>query len=68
MLFLLSGASGNTSMSSILTLATELLTWVITSMTSLLTFITGNGVILVFFIMTIVGFAIGVLMRIWHSV
>ncbi len=62
------GGGSNNSMSSILSLATELLTWLITSMTSLLTFISSNPIILVFFIMTIAGFGISVLMRIWHSV
>lgn len=67
---LLSGggsSSGNTSMSSILALASELMTWVITQMTAILSFITANPLILTFFIMTIVGFVVGFLMRIWHS-
>ena len=63
-----SGSSGNTSMSNVLSMASELMTWVITQMTAILTFITGNTLILVFFIMTICGFAIGFLMRIWRSV
>ena len=62
------GASGNTSMSNILSMASELMTWVITQMAAILTFVTSNTLILVFFIMTICGFAVGFLMRIWRSV
>lgn len=57
-----------TTMSSILETATEVLTWMITSMTSLMTFITNNPVILVMFMVFLVGAAIGMLMRIWKSV
>nr|WP_296483264.1 hypothetical protein [uncultured Acetatifactor sp.] len=60
--------SGNTSMSNVLSMASELMSWVITQMAAILTFITGNTLILVFFIMTICGFAVGFLMRIWRSV
>lgn len=64
----LSGAGGgNNTLSSILSAATEFVTWVITTMTSYLTFVTSNPVILVFFIITIAGAGIGFLMRIWHS-
>lgn len=64
------GSSGGSapSMSNILSLATELMTWLITQMTAILTFITSNPVILVMFIMAICGFAVGLLMRIWRSV
>lgn len=60
--------SGGQSLQDILSMATELLQWVITSMGSILTFITQNPVILIFLIITIVGFAVGFLMRIWHGV
>lgn len=60
--------TGGQSLQDILSMATELLTWVITSMGSILTFITQNPVILIFLIITIVGFAVGFLMRIWHGV
>lgn len=59
---------GGQSLQDVLAMATELLTWVITSMGSILTFITQNPVILIFLIITIVGFAVGFLMRIWHGV
>lgn len=61
-------AEGGQTLQDILAMATELLTWVITSMGSILTFITQNPVILIFLIITIVGFAVGFLMRIWHGV
>lgn len=62
-------ASGGSSpsMSSILALATELMTWVITQMGAVLTFITSNPVILMMFIIMLVGFVVGMLMRIWGS-
>lgn len=56
------------SLTDILSMATELLSWVITSMTSIITFIGSNPLILIFMIITIVGFAVGMLMRIWHGV
>ena len=61
-------AEGSMSLQDILAMATELLTWVISSMGSILTFVTHNPLILIFLIMTIVGFAVGFLMRIWHGV
>lgn len=61
------GGNANSSLSAILSVATEFVTWVIATMTSYLTFVTSNSVILVFFIITIAGAGIGFLMRIWHS-
>lgn len=58
----------STNLSGVTSLATELLTWVISSMGSLLTFIRGNAEIMIWFIVAIVGFAVGMLMRIWKSV
>ena len=52
----------------ILDMATELLTWAITSMGSIVTFISEHPLMTVFLIFTIVGFAAGLLFRIWHSV
>ena len=58
--------AGSTSvMSTILSEATEVLTWFITSMGSLITFIQANPVILVLFMVALVGSAVGMLMRIW---
>lgn len=60
---------GSTSgMTAILTEATEVLTWFITSMGSLITFITANPVILVMFMVFLVGAVVAMLMRIWKSV
>lgn len=56
------------SMSGLLTEATGFLTWVITSMGSVLTFITSNPLVLAPFIISIAGAAIGFLFRVWRSV
>lgn len=60
--------SDASTFSGILKMATELLTWTVTSMTSIVTFISQNPLLTVFLIFTIVGFAVGILFRIWHSV
>lgn len=65
---ILTSGEGAGSLSDILSMATELLTWVITSMGSIITFISSHPLILIFMIITIVGFAVGMLMRIWHGV
>lgn len=54
-------------LSSILASATQLLTWFISSMGSILTFIIDNPVCLILFLILIVGSAVGMLFRIWHS-
>ena len=56
------------SIGGILELGTELLTWLITSMGSLITFITGQPIILTMMVITLVGLVCGYLFRIWHSV
>lgn len=60
-------SSNSTGITEILSMATELFAWVITQMGSLLTFITGNPIVLIVFIMGIVGFVVGFLARIWMS-
>lgn len=60
-------ASAST-VSGLLDLGTDLLTWLITSMGSLITFITGQPIILMMMIITLVGLVVGYLFRIWHSV
>lgn len=65
--FALSGGSSSSSLSGILSSATEMLTWFITSMGSLLTFIFANPVILCMFLIVMCGSVVGMLMRIWHS-
>lgn len=57
-----------TTVSGLLSLATELLSWLITSMTSLIGFITDNPIILMMMLITLVGLVAGYLFRIWHSV
>ena len=62
-------ATGDAStVSGLLEIATELLTWLITSMTSLITFITSHPIILMMMIISLVGLVVGYLFRIWHSV
>lgn len=65
--FSASSGGDNGSLSSILASATELTTWVITTIGSFLTFIINNSVILVMFLIMLVSFAVGMLFRIWHS-
>lgn len=62
---LTAGDSG--SLSAILEAATSLLTWFITSMGNVLGFVTDNPVVLMMFLILLVGSAVGMLMRIWHS-
>lgn len=59
----------NTStVTGILSMATELLEWLITSMGSIITFISGNPIIFLMCVVMLVGLAVGMLFRIWHSV
>lgn len=55
------------TMSSLLESATSMLTWFITSMGSLLTFILGQPAILMMFMILLVGSVVGMLFRVWHS-
>lgn len=64
---LLSGSGSTSDLASILAAATQLVTWIITTISSFLTFIVDNPVILVLFLMMIVSFAVGILFRIWRS-
>lgn len=61
-------AATSSGIADILSMAGELMTWVITQMTAILTFIQGNPIIMIFMIITLVGFCVGLLFRIWHSV
>ena len=54
-------------MTALLSSATELLTWFITSMGSLITFILGQPAILMMFLILLVGSVVGMLFRVWHS-
>ncbi len=64
----LSETSSADTMSGLLKIATEFVTWVITSMGSFLTFITTHPIVLAPFVIAIAGAGIGFLMRIWRSV
>lgn len=55
------------SLSNILESATALLSWFVTSMKTILDFIVANPVCLLLFLILIVGSAVGMLFRIWHS-
>lgn len=67
MIQIASGGGDTADLSSILSAATSLATWIITTIGSFLTFITSNPVILVLFLMMLVSFAVGILFRIWRS-
>lgn len=67
MRMLLSGASAAGSLSNILESATALLSWFVTSMKTILDFIVANPVCLMLFLILIVGSAVAMLFRIWHS-
>lgn len=64
---LLSGSSSSGDLSAILSAATSLATWIISTIGSFLNFIIDNPVILVLFLMMLVSFAVGMLFRIWRS-
>lgn len=61
------GAGGAASIGDILQLGTEMLTWFIASMGSVVNFIFSNPAILFWFLIGMVGAVVGMLMRIWHS-
>lgn len=64
----LSGGGDASTISGILKMATEIVTWLITTMTAYLTFVTSNPVILIMALIMLAGLGVGMLMRIWHSV
>lgn len=66
-MILLSGSGTSGSLTDILSMATELSTWIISTMASLVSFITGNPVILVLFGAMLFSFMVGVFFRIWRS-
>lgn len=65
--YLLTGGGSTGDLSSILSAATQLVTWLITTIGSFISFIVDNPVILVLFLMAIISFAVGLLFRIWKS-
>lgn len=62
------GLLGASTVTGLLDIATSLLTWLITSMTAVITFMTGHPIILLMMVITLVGLVVGYLFRIWHSV
>ena len=63
----LSGAAEVGDLTDLLGAATEMFTWFITSMGSLVTFIVGHPIILVMFLVLLSGAVVGMFMRIWKS-
>lgn len=61
------GGSDAGSLSNILKAASDLLSWFITSMGSVLSFVVDNPVVLMMFLILLVGSVVAMLMRIWHS-
>lgn len=51
----------------ILELAGDLVSWLITQMTAMISFITDQPIILIGMIIGLAGLVVGMLMRIWHS-
>lgn len=68
MFALLSSSAGSSgTLSDLLSAATTLLEWFITSMGKFLQFIVTNPVCLMMFLILLVGSAVAMLFRIWHS-
>ena len=57
----------NGTLSGLLESATDVLTWFITSMGSILDFVLDNPAVLMLFLVLLVGAAVGILFRVWHS-
>ena len=53
-------------MEELLAQATELFSWVMTSLASVVTTITGNPILLLGFLMTLVGFVVGITRRLMN--
>ena len=62
-----SGSEGNNTLSGLLSSASDVLAWFITSMGELLSFVLQNPAILLMFLILISGSAVGMLFRVWHS-
>lgn len=60
-------SSDASSLAGLLEAATQMFQWFITSMGSLITFITSNPIILVMFLILLSGAVVGMFMRIWKS-
>lgn len=62
-----SGGGSTESLTSLLSMATELFTWFISSMTSLVSFIFAHPLVLFGFLIFICGSVVAMFMRIFHS-
>lgn len=60
-------SSTASSLTGLLSDATEMFSWFITSMTSLVTFIIGNPIVMAGFLILLSGAVVGMFMRIWKS-
>lgn len=60
------GATG--TLTALLTSATEVLSWIITSMGSIVTFVVDNPLILMMFMVFLAGTAVAFFLRLFHSV
>lgn len=68
MIFAMMRANADAStIGGILDLAGQLVTWLITQMTAMISFITDQPIILIGMIIGLSGLVVGMLMRIWHS-
>lgn len=56
------------TMTGLLSMGGEVVTWLVTQMGAFLTFITSNPIILLGAIIMLAGLGVGMLFRIWHSV
>lgn len=64
---ILSGGGTSGDLSAILSSATQLVTWLITTIGSFLEFIVSHPAVMVLFLMMLASFAVGILFRIWRS-
>lgn len=61
-------ASGATTIDSVTGGATALLTWALSSFTSIVTWVLANPLALTIAVMFVVGFAVSLLIRVLHSI
>lgn len=63
-----SGGSTTESLTSVLSMATELYTWLLSQMGALITFIFAHPLIITMLLVTLAGLVVGMFGRIWGSV
>lgn len=64
---LLTSTAGNDTLEGLLQNATQVVTWIITTMGSYVTFIISHPIVMVGFIITLAGVGIGFFLRIFRS-